>query len=241
DAAAALRLIPPGTGVWHDETETIARPTGVFDTLRVAADSFGTFDRGTWWNHRLAELVEVSATLALPDSFTDSARVWPRVGGTMALRGDFHLDHYAPWAEVATRLGRTVTLRGYLYHVPDPPDSLDGWLPLPPDEARIGFTVLGPGRAPATLGLAPSTGSEPRLHASPNPARARAMLIGRPGARFRILDLAGRTVLDGAIGPRGAFAWNLRDRVGRRIPAGLYFLRPLDTPESRASRLVVLE
>ncbi|HTO90657.1 MAG TPA: S8 family serine peptidase, partial [Candidatus Sulfotelmatobacter sp.] len=47
DAAAALRLIPPGTGVWHDETETIARPTGVFDTLRVAADSFGTFDRGT--------------------------------------------------------------------------------------------------------------------------------------------------------------------------------------------------
>jgi len=225
DAAAALRTVGPGIGVWHDERVAIAQPGGVSGTLAVGADSFGSFDRGAWWANRAAERVEVVASFTLPDSFEDSARVWPRVGGTMALRGDFQLSHYAPWAEVARREGREVTLRGYLYHVLGAPDSMEAWLPLPPDQARIGFTVLGRVRRGTRTGVANAAVPPAPLRATPNPTRGATRILGPPAARFTVTDLAGRVVLRGALDPRdGTFEWDGRGWDGRRLHAGVYFL-----------------
>jgi subtilisin family serine protease len=243
DAAAALRAIGPGVGVWHEERAAIAQPGGVAGTLTVATDSFGTFDRGAWWANHPAERIEVRLTFTLPDSFDDSARVWPRVGGTMALRGDFQLSHYAPWAEVSRRDGREITLRGYLYRVLDAPDSVEAWLPLPPDQARIGFTVLGRVRASPRAGVAGGAPRPPALRAAPNPMRGAARFTGPPGERFTLTDLAGRVVLRGALDPRdGAFAWDGRGEDGRRMRAGLYFLSGNGRiAAATATRVVLLE
>jgi len=69
----------------------------------------------------------------------------------------------------------------------------------------------------------------------PNPARDRAVfrlgLAPRdagPAARVRIHDLAGRTVrtlVDGSAPGVSDLLWNLDDDSGRRVPAGLYFMR----------------
>jgi len=253
DAAAALRGIA-GTpdrplALWHDERPAEVRSTGRFAALATAADSFGTFDQGVRWRGRVAERFEARVTIALPDSFADSAQVWPRVGGTMAMRGDFQLDHYAPWAEVAERQGREVTLRGYLYRVPMAPaaglevepDSADSWLPLPPDQARIGFTVFGAvDRAPRTAGL-PAAPPDLALRVSPNPARGLVRIAGRPGERVAVFDLAGRCVRRAVLEPtRGAFEWDARDDRGVRVRPGVYLVAPADR-RAPARRVVVLD
>jgi hypothetical protein len=225
DAAAALRAIGPSIGIAHDERGATYRPTGVFGTLAVGTDSFGSFDRAAWWSGRLAEEVEVSVRIMLPDSFLDAARVWPRVGGTMALPPGFRLDHYAPWAEVAARDGREATLRGYLYRLPNAaPDSAEAWLPLPPDQARIAFSIVGPVRRPAAVSRPlPAVAS---FRVAPNPARGRARMSGPPGAWIALLDVAGRRILTARLDPdHGAFEWDGRDQSGRRVHPGLYFLR----------------
>ncbi|MEO5618072.1 MAG: hypothetical protein ABIS67_09890, partial [Candidatus Eisenbacteria bacterium] len=212
----------------------VVRSTGRFAPLQSAADSFGTFDRGSEWRWRRAEQFEATVSFALPDSFADSARVWPRVGGTMALRGDFSLAHYAPWAEVAERDGRNVTLRGYLYRVPvavnagieTAPDSADFWLPLPPDQARIGFTVFGAVDREPPLAALPAGAAPALLHAWPNPSRGEVRISGPPGARIVVLDLAGRVVREAVLDPaRGEFLWDCTDPAAIRVPPGLYFMR----------------
>ena len=253
DAAAAVRAVSgaPGNapGLWHDERPATVRSTGRFALLQTVADSFGTFDRGATWRGRRAELFEATLVLTLPDSFTDSALVWPRVGGTMALRGDFNLAHYAPWAEVADRSGRSVTLRGYLYRVPMPvnsgpdpePDSADFWLPLPPDQARIGFTVFGAvDRTPRVAEL-PGYVAATELRAWPNPSGAAVRISGPPGRRVVLFDLAGRVVREATLGtPRGGFTWDLRDRVGRRVAPGVYLVRE-EAGSGPALRIAILE
>ena len=247
DAAAAVRAADPAFALWHDERAAEVRPTGAWAPLTVVADSFGRFDAATSFSGRLAEKFEATVTLVLPDSFADDAAVWPRVGGTMALRGDFSLAHWAPWAEVAARDGRRVTLRGFLYRVPlegaagiEPaPDTSDAWLPLPPDQARIGFTVFGR-RAPpptaATAGAPPAPG----LGVVPNPALGPMTVTGPAGAHVRIADLAGRGVRALVLDAAGRAAWDGRDARGVRVPAGLYFARLADG-RSPVRRIVRLE
>ena len=155
DAAAALDAVRPTLGVWHDEVLGEVRRTLARDTLRVVETGPGTMDRVRLWPD--ASLLEIAATVTLPDSFLDSIRVWPRVAGTMTVRGTFKLSYFVPWAEVAAQDARTFTLRGYLYR--QSPETCDpcgdeAYLPLPPDQARFGFTVIGRVDRPPSVSVA---------------------------------------------------------------------------------------
>ena len=169
DAAAALDAVGPAIGIWHDEVAGQSFRTLGTDTLQVGEGGFGTL--GHWSGRRQAELIEVAANLALPDSFLGPVRVWPRVGGTTTVRGGWRLPYFVPWAEVVewdppgTSLpgaAREFTLRGYLYRVAaaDCPDCAgDEYVPLPPTQMRFGFTMLGPVDRPPTVALlAPAAG-----------------------------------------------------------------------------------
>jgi subtilisin family serine protease len=160
DAAAALRAVAADVGVWHDEVAGERLIACGADTLWVGDPGPGTFDllHGA---HR-AERFEVETTVVLPDSFLGPVRVWPRVGGTFTVRAGFRLPYFAPWCEVTDVVAGRFTLRGDLYRVPDdelPAGSIDPWLPVPPDQARFGFTVIGRvDRPPALRVLAPAPG-----------------------------------------------------------------------------------
>jgi hypothetical protein len=170
DAAAALAAVTPGVGIWHDEAAATAFRTLGRDTLAVAEGGFGSL--GRWLGRHDAELVEASAVVTLPDSFLGPVRAWPRVGGTTTVRGDWSLPWYAPHAEVAEWLrpgtalpgdARAFTLRGHLYRVVAVDSSAapgDEYVPLPPTQARFGFTVLGPvDRPPLVAVSSPPAGA----------------------------------------------------------------------------------
>jgi len=169
DAAAALDAVVPAIGIWHDEVAGQSFRALGSDTLQVDEGGFGTL--GHWSGRHFAELIEVTANLALPDSFLGPVRVWPRVGGTTTVRSGWRLPYFVPWAEVAewnppgTSLpgaARAFTLRGYLYRIaiadcPGCPE--DEYVPLPPTQMRFGFTVLGRvDRPPTVTLLAPVAG-----------------------------------------------------------------------------------
>ncbi len=155
NAARALNAVRPSLGVWHDEAAGVVRRTLRSDTLVILESGPGVMDRARVWPD--ASLLEVCATVAIPESFIDSIRVWPRVGGTMTVRGDFRIPYFAPWAEVESQGAREFTLRGYIYRQADAqcaPCGDDAYLPLPPDQARFGFTVIGRVDRPPTVHVA---------------------------------------------------------------------------------------
>ncbi len=246
DAGGALAAVPPDFGIWHDEVagERLIPLGG--DSLWVSEPGPGTMTllKGM---HR-AELVAVETTVTLPDSFAGPVRVWPRVGGTFTVRPGFHLPYWAPWCEVAEVRARGFTLRGYLYRVRDeelPAGSEDPWLPVPPDQARFGFTVIGPvARGPALGVAARAAGSDARLIAAPNPftasVRFAAARSAPAGGTLVIADIAGRIVARLAAQGRET-AWDGRDRDGRAAPAGLYLARWEATGWTACARLVKLD
>ncbi len=137
----ALAAVAPEIGILHDESEAHLVSRSVFDTLFVGERFSIGLDR---WRGRVpAERLEVRATVAVPDSFLGDVRVWPRLGGTMSVRGDFTLPYWAPWAEVLARDAHTFTLRGWLYRVTGCANCVDDVIPLPVDQARFGYTVMG--------------------------------------------------------------------------------------------------
>jgi len=112
---------------------------------------------------------------------------------------------------------------------PGDPDS------TPPDAVGAPLALLGPARPAIWL-------------AGANPARVESRIgVRLPAdgpARLDVFDLAGRrvrTLLDGAAGPGASeHRWDLRDAAGRRVSAGVYFVR-LSTPgRSVGERVVVL-
>ncbi len=155
NVAAALEAVRPALGLWHDEVAATLFSSIATDTLRVGESGPGTMDRVRTWPR--AELIEATATVAIPDSFLDSIRVWPRVGGTFTVRGGFRLPYFAPSAEVIAQDARSFSLRGYLYRSLDSTCGTcspnDAYLPLPPDQARFGFTVLGRVDRPPTVAV----------------------------------------------------------------------------------------
>jgi len=214
DLAAALAAVGPGMVLWHDEVPATTIAFGDTGTLVVVEPGFGAMRAGTW---RRARIVEVRASVTLPDSFADGARAWPRIAGTMAVRGGFRLPYVVPWCEVAGDGPRRFTLRGWLYR--DESDGLaepDRWLPLPPDQARFGFTVLGLRRA------RPRADAPSRPAASPNPFRGGVRLGG--AGTLTVRDVAGRQVRKLDPGASVSAWWDGRDDAGRRLPAGLYFV-----------------
>ncbi|HEV2104964.1 MAG TPA: S8 family serine peptidase, partial [Candidatus Eisenbacteria bacterium] len=152
--AAALAAVRPDLGLWHDEVPADAFAPDSSGVLAVGEGAPGTLQRFAGTSvpaTRIAALAHV----ALPDSFLDSVRVWPRVGGTMAVRGDFSLPFFAATAQVVGQTATGFTLRGWIYSTA--PDSCagcaDDYVPLAPDNVRFGFTVLGRVDRPPTVAL----------------------------------------------------------------------------------------
>ncbi|HYM81836.1 MAG TPA: S8 family serine peptidase [Candidatus Limnocylindria bacterium] len=218
--ARALAAVPPSFGIWHDEVAAAEYRLEGRDTLFVAESAAGPLAPFT--GRVLAERIAVSATIAVPDSFVDSLRVWPTVGGTTTLRPIFRLPYLTPHAEVVRLGARTFTLRGYVYRAW--PEGAGGpvELPVPLDQARFGFTVIGKVKRETRV----SRPLENVLRASPNPFRE-ALEIALPGpGRLTIADVHGRRVRQAIIhGTMPRFLWDGRDPSGRVLPAGLYFVR----------------
>jgi len=178
------------------------------------------------------ERVEVRTTVTLPDSFMSGlgapVRVWPRVGGTYTARGAFRMPYWTPWAQVIARDGRSFTLQGFLYRIADTTCAAcagESWLPLPPDQARFGFTVLGPVRRVA-IASASAAGRDERLAARPSLFRSATLISGPAGGRITIFDPSGRVMRRASLdGRMGAFAWDGRDERGSTVRPGLYFVR----------------
>ena len=130
--------------------------------------------------------IEARATVALPDSFLDSVRVWTTVQGTMTVAGGFRLA-------VLRAVVRDRRARAALVHAARISHQLedcldcggDAHLPLPPDQARFGYTVIGRVDRPPTLEITAPLSLERRRsgrHDRARPARRR-IPIGSPRSR----------------------------------------------------------
>jgi FtsP/CotA-like multicopper oxidase with cupredoxin domain len=111
------------------------------------------------------------------------------------------------------------------------------------------FTVTAgtPVMAPAAAWRAPAPASGVMLHrAEPNPARGetrlRFSLPDRRDVSLAVFDITGRAVVTLAAGQFAAgeysFAWDGRDRDGRRLPEGTYWYRLRAGRDERVQRLV---
>jgi subtilisin family serine protease len=163
DAAAALAAVEPGLGIWHDEAAATGRRSAGLGTLVVGEAGPGSMSGPRAWEN--AELVELSASVAIPDSFLPPVRAWPRLGGTSTVRPGFSLPYFVPWSELAEQRADGFTLRGYLYQVPDAlaPGGVVP-LPLPLDQGRFAFTVVGRvDRPPDVQVLSPRPGDVARF------------------------------------------------------------------------------
>jgi hypothetical protein len=80
----------------------------------------------------------------------------------------------------------------------------------------------------------------------PNPARRRVLVqVPYAGAArsLRVFDVMGREVRTLAVGVRGVVEWDLRDRSGCRVPAGVYqvMIEPAGNAGDRCRRILVLD
>lgn len=233
--AAALHAVRPEVGIWHDELAATEVRVVRRDTLRTAEPGPGGFGAGSLrvW----ADLLEVTATVALPDSFAGAIRVWPRLAGTSTSRGAFDLPHWTPWAEVARVEPRRFTLRGYLHRPAD--DGGADALPVPLDQARFGFTVIGVVRreTPPAVAVSPThVDVRPAPRVTPNPFTTGARVEWTGGGGLAVHDVGGRRVR--LLAPRAAW-WDGADDRGRALPAGLYWIAPVDG-SGRATRALKL-
>ena len=236
DVGAALGAVPPGVGIWHGEVPGAIGALIATDTLVVADTSQapGGPPPRVWPN---AREFEVTATVAIPDSFSGDVRIWPRVGSTTTARGGFRLAYFAPWAEVAAQAARTFTLRGYVYLTGDTCTGCGTYQPVPAGDLTFGFTVMGP----VSHGPPPWNGGPVPLTIAPNPAVNQARIASVPGARVTILDLSGRRVREAPVDPvTGLWTWDGLDDAGRRVRPGVYLVRTRAAGKSSDGKLVLL-
>src|SRR5262249_19875693 len=89
DLGTALRALGPEIGVGQDGVAADTFEPLERDTLRITEAGFGSIDHA---GRFAARRIRVTATVAIPDSFLAPVQVWPRVGGTTTLRGDFDIS-----------------------------------------------------------------------------------------------------------------------------------------------------
>jgi subtilisin family serine protease len=243
DLARALDAVRPGNGIWHDEVAAQSfAPDTTAAPLALGEAGPGTLDR--WSGTVAATRWAALATVALPDSFADmdSLRVWPRVGGTFAARGDYRLPWFTPTAQVVATSRRSFTLRGWIYRASDDDTCSacpEPWIPLPPEYVRFGFTVIGPVTRDSTRGVTEGPAPE-GLVTGANPFRG-SIALRAPGAgRIVVVDAGGRVLRAFAVGA-GSTRWDGRDDAGRAAPPGLYFVRWSGARGTRTARIVKLD
>ena len=237
DLGAALSAVPKSVGIWHGQVAGVLGALVATDTLAIADTSQAAGGPPPRvWAH--AREYEVTATVAIPDSFSGPVRIWPRVGGTSTVRGGFRLAYFAPWAEVVGQSAHSFTLRGYIYQNADTCAGCDELIPIPAEELSFGFTVMGP----VNRGSPQPSGGPVTLSFAPNPAVGAARILSVPGATITILDLSGRLVRKTAVDPAtGAWDWDGLDASGRRVRPGVYLVRSSAAGQSREGKLVLLE
>jgi subtilisin family serine protease len=198
-----LERVRPEIGIWHDETVADSFTVEGEGTLTVGESGSGTTARwfGTHWSTRLAAY----ATVSMPDSFLRVTGVWLRVGGTLAVRGDFNVPYFAPSASVLRSDDRSATFRGYLYRIQDDSCEVcdDRYVPLAPSNVRFGFTVLGIVDRPPVLAL---VNTSPEAVGTPGEPWSVAWSVSDPDTvtrmRFDFAPDAGGRVLLGERDPR---------------------------------------
>ncbi len=237
----ALEAVHPRLGLWHDEVTADSFTVEGNGMLTVGERDPGTMARfvGEIYSTRIAAY----ATVTLPDSFpyADSVRVWPRIGGTFAARGDYRLEYFAPSAEIVARSARSFTLRGWLYRIDE--DSCatcdDAYVPLAPSNVRFGFTALGPvTRATAAPPVnVPTADAGVRFTAGPNPFRG-TLELGLPEAGWvSVHDATGRLLRRFESGRNAR--WDGRDASGHEVPPGLYLVRFEGARSGHSTRRIV--
>lgn len=203
DAAAALAWVDGGLALWHGEVFALHGDTLAADTLVVTEDHV----------KRPARRVRLSATVAVPDSI-DSPVAWVRASRTTTAPERWVHPWRSAWAEAAVS-GRWIALHGDLYA---PVDS-GAWWPVPPESARIAFTVAGRLRRPRPRPLPPVA------LARPNPFRGATQIVAPAGTPLDVLDVTGRRRAHLVTHADGIATWNGHDERGRSLPPGLYLVR----------------
>lgn len=130
---------------------------------------------------------------------------------------------------------------------------LDGTHPSASGEAHVADSLLAffkrdTASRPWFVGgvsAAPEEPPPPALAVAPNPARQAAWITLSSrvpaGATLEVFDVSGRRVRRLASGGQRQVRWDLDDEAGRRVRAGLYWIRPAEGSAGMARRLVVLD
>ena len=192
--------------------------------------------RGVWPQ---AHEFEVTATVAIPDSFSGAVRVWPRVGVT--LHGARRISPRvlrAVGGSVGTKPAFVHAARATSTRTPTPARAAMSSSRFPPRTWRS----ASPSSARSSARAATPASGPPPLAIAPNPA------AGRGAHRQR----AGREGHDRAISPAaacarprvdpatGSWTWDGLDASGRRVRAGVYLVRSSAAGKSHEGKLVLL-
>ena len=243
DAWGALADVGPDRAIVHG-TVTPRVSAVTHDTLTLAEAGQPLMD--ALGRRAAVSRVSMRATVPVPDSLLAPARAWTRVAGSSTLREASRLAWLAPWAEVAALTADSLTLHGTLYRIEDARiaslgaiDTMTRWLSVPPESARIAYTIWGRFRpAPCAAGPPANTHRVPMaLVASPNPFVTRTRLAGSPGATVELFDTTGRRVRTLRLDARGEATWDGRDGSGRALPAGIFLARGSDGAGGRFVRI----
>lgn len=210
DVACALARVDSSAALVHGQAMALTPAWRESDTLVVTEDGL----------RLAAQRVEMSAAVPLGAPLAGGV-AWARVTGTTTARAGFRLPWRAAWADASIEDGM-LRLTGDLYALAD-----GTWWPVPPESARIAFTVLAPPRQVRVRHRPFVVGIEERP-AGPLPA-----LRAPPGARAHVYDIAGRRVrtLDA-----GHAQWDARDDDGRRVAPGIYLVRVSGSAQVRRVR-----
>ncbi|HAD11294.1 MAG TPA: hypothetical protein DCF33_02530 [Saprospirales bacterium] len=159
NASAAINLIKkPNCGVYHFGTDI----SDCTKTVEQIAEDLPIFLRETFTNaagikfaagNYLADVYKITATCShiLPSPFTIT-RSWERHSTSSAFGlyeyepNFYQMDALVPVEHVElqpTVTNNQATIVGYAYYLKNNPCTVEGWLPVPPQDAQLTYSVLG--------------------------------------------------------------------------------------------------